>query len=139
MTLSTFLIETKRGCSLISSANQVPRRILKPRVNLTLDRNNFPLPKASDCHLLSPTLDKASTLYVISHKSEQEDEFCRSPADVSEINSATFKRPLMTRRLHSFRQNAFQNNRTTTKPIPTVFEDKNELNVDLTSDLKIYA
>jgi hypothetical protein len=52
---------------------------------------------------MSPTVDKTSTLYVISHKSDQEDDLCRSPADISEINSASFRRPVMTRRLHSFR------------------------------------
>jgi hypothetical protein len=77
--------------------------MLPPRLNLGLNKHNFPFSKISDTHLLSPTLDKASTLYVISHKSDQEDDFCRSPADVSEINSASFKRPVMTRRLHSFR------------------------------------
>ena len=131
VTLSTFLIDTKKG-SRLTATKQVPSRMLYPRMNLTLNKSNFPFTKASDSYLLSPTLDKASTLYVISHKSEQEDDLCRSPADVSEINSASFKRPLMTRRLHSFRQNPFQNNRTATKPIPTVFEDKNELNFDLT-------
>lgn len=86
-------------------------------------------------NIKSPTLDRTSTLYVVSHKSVNLDDDCLSPVYISKTES---KKPLLPRKTLSFRQNPFVIKKTDAKQINAiVIEDKNELNVDLACDLKL--